>query len=115
MSTAILTRVVWVLLFVGVVYLIYRAGGFTADNMERTGKLFDTRGGNIMILVVLTMIFFSSGIGIGYHILGMVEAKTITSDNTMAVMLIQFVTGTAFGTALGALIQLLGGSKSQDK
>ena len=51
--------------------------------------------------------------GLGYHMLAMIEQKTLTADNTLAVMLIQFVTGGAFGTALGALIQLLGGSKEE--
>ena len=96
-----------------VVFLIYKSGGFNTESITRIGKIADTRGGNIMILVSLTVLFFGVAMGLGYHILAMVEAKSLTSDNTLAVMLVQFVTGTAFGTALGALIQLLGGSKAE--
>ena len=92
-----------------VVYLVYRAGGFNTDSIAKLGKVFDTRGGNILILTCFSMFFFLVAIGFGYHVLGMIEAKTLTPDNTTAMLLIQFVTGTAFGTSLGALIQLLGG------
>jgi hypothetical protein len=115
MVVSILTRIAWMLAAAFIVYLIYRGGGFNTDSLNKVGEIFASRGGNIIILVSLTVLFFGVAMGLGYHILAMVEQKTLTSDNTLAVMLIQFVTGTAFGTALGALIQLLGGSSPESK
>jgi len=111
---SMLTRAAWMIAAVAVVFLVYKTGGFNTESIATVGRIADTRGGNILILVSLTILFFGIAMGLGYHILAMIEAKTLTSDNTLAVMLVQFVTGGAFGTALGALIQLLGGSKGND-
>jgi hypothetical protein len=114
MMVSILTRIAWMLAAAGVAYLIYRGGGFNTVNLAKVGEILATHGGRILILFSLTVLFFGVAMGLGYHMLAMIEQKTLTSDNTIATMLLQFVFSTAFGTCLGALIQLLGGS-SPDK
>jgi hypothetical protein len=114
MINSLISRGVWFLALTALVYLVYKTGGFNNESIAKISKTLDTRGGNIIILVCFTMLFFTVGIGFGYHILGMIEAKGLSADNTMAALLVQFVTGSAFGTALGALIQLLGGSKDNN-
>jgi hypothetical protein len=107
--SSVYTRLIWcVFIFTILGYLLWK-GGITLESVERIGKVADTVGGRILILVTMTMLFFIVAAGYGYYVLDAVQAGTLRSDDTLAIMLIQFVTGTAFGTAMGALVSLLGG------
>lgn len=110
---SIFTRVVWVVIFGVIAYYGAKSGWFKFESVERFAKVLDTTGGKILILVILTMVFFSSAIGYGYYVMEALEQKTLTPDNALVNLLIQFVTGTAFGSSLGALISLLGSGKDK--
>jgi hypothetical protein len=77
------------------------------DQFRQFANAADTRGGNIAILAGLSVFFFCVGIGFSYYVVDLLEDKTITPDNTMVMLLIQWITGTAFGGTMGALIKTL--------
>ena len=53
MIMSILTRVAWMVAVGVVVFLVYRAGGFNTESIAKVGRIADTRGGNIIISVLL--------------------------------------------------------------
>jgi hypothetical protein len=88
-----------------VLWLLGRLPGI--DQFRQFANAADTRGGNIAILAGLSVFFFCVGIGFSYYVVDLLEDKTITPDNTMVMLLIQWITGTAFGGTMGALIKTL--------
>jgi hypothetical protein len=105
------TRVVWASLIAVLVGWVVWKNALTLEVIERTGKIVEGIGGKILILLFLTLVFFIAALSYGYYTLDAVQAGTIKGDDTLAIMLIEFVTGTAFGTSMGALVMLLGGDK----
>jgi hypothetical protein len=107
---AIITRLAWIGLAFGILYAIYKVGGFSIEALDKTAKAVDNPGGKILILAAFSLLFFGAAVGMVYHVLAMIEAKTLTSDNSIATMALQFIIGSAFSTSFGALIQQIGGS-----
>lgn len=101
LAFALLGLLVW--------YLLRSAAG-PVDAVTKLATALDSRGGNIIILVFFSLVFFISAMGLGYYLLDLMEQKLITPDNVLASSMFQFITGSAFGISIGALIQLLGGS-----
>jgi hypothetical protein len=75
-------------------------------------SIINSRGGNILILGVATLYFFKYSMYIFMDLLNMVKDKTITQDNAFALMAIQFITTSAFGGAMGALLKTMTGESS---
>lgn len=117
--TSAYTRLVWLALSILVILTIYsmaRHGEFVLEKLERFGRIIESGGGKIMLLSIMALIFFIAALGMAYYVMDSIQAGTLKPDDVTANMMIQFVTGSAFGTALGALINLLGGtSKQSDK
>ena len=110
-----ITRAFWAIVLVGGIYYLLHTKQISVEAVERVGNMMSTIGGQIFILVVFTFVFFVSAMGFGYYVIDAVQNKTLDPNDTMATVLIEFVTGTAFGTSLGALIQLIGASKGLPK
>lgn len=81
------------------------------DSIKSLIAVMDSKGGNISVLVVMSIFFFWSGMKMFYVLLSMMQAKTLTADNAFALMGLQFVTGTAFGGAFGALLKTMTGTE----
>jgi len=79
---------------------------------EFTGIL-NSRGGNIIILSLSSVYFFRYSMYIFLDLLHMVKEKTISEDNAFALMAIQFVTTTAFGGSMGALLKTMTGESTK--
>lgn len=75
-------------------------------------SVLNTRGGNIFVLALASAYFFRYSMYMFNMLLGMVRDKTISEDNAFALMAIQFVTTTAFGGAMGALLKTMTGESS---
>ena len=93
------------MLIIVALYLLGRLPGI--DQFKQFASIADTHGGNIAILTCMSVFFFAVGIGFSYYVVDLLEDKTITPDNTMIMLLIQWITGTAFGGTMGALIKTL--------
>jgi hypothetical protein len=82
------------------------------DSIQKFVAIINSRGGNIVILTVASVYFFRYSMYLFMHLLEMVQAKTITEDNAFGLMAIQFVTTSAFGGAMGALLKTMTGESS---
>jgi|SRR6516164_9332551 len=94
-----------VLVAIFVLYLLGKLPGM--DQFKQFATVADTHGGNIAILAFFSIFFFCVGLAFSYYVVDLLEDKTITPDNTMVMLLIQWITGTAFGGTMGALIKTL--------
>src|ERR1017187_8225960 len=75
--------------------------------------ILNSRGGNILVLVLAAVYFFRYSMILFWELLRMVSNKTVTPDNAFAMMAIQFVTTGAFGGAMGALLKTMTGESSK--
>lgn len=77
--------------------------------------ILNSRGGNILILTMLTLTFFQASMRWFYYVMGLLQSKSITPDNAVLIAGISFVTGTAFGSAIGALLSALTGQDGRSR
>lgn len=71
------------------------------------------KGGHILILVVLTVMFFRAAMELLYFSLANIVDGKIDSQNALLVQGFQFVTGTAFGASIGALLTSMNASNER--
>ena len=108
------TRLIWLALTLLFAWLIFRPASEAVEKLDHLGKVLESTGGKILLLTMMAMIFFVASMGFFFYVLDAIQAGTLKDDDVMVNMLVQFMTGTAFGTALGALINMLGvGTKPQ--
>jgi hypothetical protein len=77
--------------------------------------MLNDRGGNILVLVLLSTWFFSTAVQMFYWALNKMSAKTLLPENAILLMGFQFVCGVAFGGAFGALLKSMTGSDSSSR
>ena len=75
----------------------------------------NSRGGNILILSVASIYFFSHSIRLFYLLMDYSKDGKIGQDNAFALMGLQFATSTAFGGAFGALLKTMTGENSKSR
>lgn len=73
-------------------------------------SMIDTKGGNILILVVLVFYFYHDTARTYVHLLELINTGKITADNGIALNALTFSTG-AFGAVSGALLKVMSGSE----
>lgn len=73
------------------------------------------RGGNIVVLSLLSAWFFSISVRIFYYSFELLSQKRLEPDNAILLMAVQFVTSSAFGSSFGALLKTMTGSDSQTR
>lgn len=72
-------------------------------------NVLNTKGGNLLLLAMMSGWFFWEALKLNYHLIYMVSNHQITADNAIALQGITFVTGTAFGGAFGAFLKGMSG------
>jgi hypothetical protein len=82
------------------------------ESISKFVAMINSRGGNIVILSVASIYFFKYSMYLFLHLLEMVKNNTITESNAFGLMAIQFVTTSAFGGAMGALLKTMTGESS---
>ncbi len=83
------------------------------DNIKDFVAALNSRGGNLLILVCLTVWFFHAAVEFFYRTLWMIENKALTPDNALVVNGWTFITGVAFGGSFAALLKSMTGSDSK--
>jgi uncharacterized membrane protein len=78
-------------------------------------SVLNTRGGQILVLSVMSMTFFFSTLLVIVLILSGIKSGTLREDNSIALLAIQFCTTGAFGGTMGAMLTLLTGEKAAPK
>lgn len=84
----------------------------STKSIQHFVSIINSRGGNIIILAASSVYFFKYSMYIFMDLLSMVKDKTISEDNAFALMAIQFVTTSAFGASMGALLKTMTGESS---
>jgi hypothetical protein len=82
------------------------------DSIQKFVAVINSRGGNIVILTCSSIYFFRYSMYLFMNLLEMVKNKTISEDNAFALMAIQFITTSAFGGSMGALLKTMTGESS---
>ncbi len=79
------------------------------EALRSTAEVLNTKGGNILLLTGMSMIFFFIGMRFIYWSVDMIIDGKLTADNAMALTGVSWVTGTVFGGAFGALLKTMTG------
>lgn len=88
---------------------VYLTKRFEPRAIRELVSIVNTKGGNILLLAVMSLIFFISSMTFFYYSLSLIVNKQITPDNAILLMGVQFATSSAFGGSFGALIAILSG------
>jgi hypothetical protein len=95
--------------------LILKFGYPTKEAMHYLVELANTKGGSIILLGGMSMFFFIVGIRLVYWSANMEIDHKLESDNAMVLSAMQWITGSAFGGAFGAMIKTMTGEDVSKK
>lgn len=84
-------------------------------SVQKLIGIMNDRGGNLVQLLFLTIYFFKWSVWFFIYSMNKVENGNLTKDDTIMIMAITFVTGTAFGGAWGAFLKTMTGTDSQTR
>lgn len=87
------------------------ASGSVSDVLQ----MLNSRGGNIAVLAVMSLVFFRAATHMYYVVLAQIQAGTLREDNAIALTGLQFITSTAFGGSMGALLKTMTGDSSSSR
>jgi hypothetical protein len=109
-----MTRWDFYIIFVVLVYTFLKVINKlpAVESIRRLMSALDDRGGNIVVLVALTVWFFAQAIYMFYFAINMIGSGKIDGKDAVLLMGLQFVTGVAFGGSFGALLKTLNGQVS---
>lgn len=78
----------------------------TTPQLQDVMTILNSRGGNILVLAMLTVYFFYRAEHMYYVVLAQIQASSITADNGIALNGLSFDTGVA-SAAFGALLKTM--------
>lgn len=111
----------WVTLALGGLFVTYLLVGSWMKKLPSTSSIgefitiLNSRGGNILVLAVMSLYFFRQAMILFYAMLAQIQAGTLKENNALALMAVQFVTSSAFGGAMGALLKTMTGESSASR
>lgn len=82
----------------------------SADSWRAFVNVFDSKGGNILILLAGTIYSFRAAMRLFYHAIELAVEGKLDKENTILMMGLTFVCGTVFGQFSGALMKTMHGS-----
>jgi type IV secretory pathway VirB6-like protein len=85
----------------------------STTSIQEFVAVVNSRGGNILVLAAASVYFFKYSMYVFMHLLSMVRDKSISESNAFGLMAIQYVTTSAFGGAMGALLKTMTGESSK--
>ena len=93
------------LVFVGILYWMQRLP--TVETYRQASQVAETHGGQIIILTCLALFFFLVSMGFVYYTMDALIDGTIKPDNALVMVIITWITSSAFGATMGALIKTM--------
>ena len=89
--------------------LIYTKRAPSVSSIREFVDIFSDRGGVIVMLGALSIYFFISAMRLFYVAITLMGDNKLDPQNSIILMGIQFVTGTAFGGSFGAMLKTMNG------
>ena len=99
------TALVFLLVFV----LIYTKRLPSIQGLIDCANVLNSKGGNLLLLAMMSAWFFYEALHFSDRLITLMITKQLTTDNAIALSMFNFVTGTAFGGAFGALLKGMSG------
>lgn len=93
-------------IFLAIMFMWYKGRMPSTGQLQDLTTILNSRGGNILILIIASVYFFHRAEIMYYAVVEMIKAGTIGSDNGIALNGLTFDTG-AFGSAFGALLKTM--------
>ena len=88
---------------------LIKAGAISVQAVQELANVVNTKGGNILVLMGLTLIFFFTGIGLIFWSLNRMLEDKLTADNAVLMMGLSWVLGTAFGGSFSSMLKVMSG------
>lgn len=82
----------------------------STEAVRRLTSMLDDRGGNILVLVVLTSWFVVMTVKMFYFAIDQIANKHVTADNAILLMALNTIASGFAGTCFGALLKTMSGS-----
>lgn len=101
--------------FLVFVWSVLQARGKTpsVSSLQDLASAINSRGGNIIVLLGLTLIFHLTGMRFIYYVIGQIELGKVTASDAIVALGVTYITGTCFGGAFGALLKTMTGESSK--
>lgn len=90
-------------------FMAYRKVLPSVQAVQDLATLVNTKGGNILVLLFLTMVFFFTGVGLIYWALNRMQEGKLAADNAVLMMGLSWVLGTAFGGSFSSMLKVMSG------
>jgi len=93
--------------------LLYSRRAPSIDSVRQFVNLFNSRGGNILVLLWCTIYSFRVAMRLFYHLIELVASGKIDQKDGIVQVAIAFATATVFGMFSGALIKTMTGHEGE--
>lgn len=87
----------------------------TIDSLHALAEVVNSRGGNILVLIGLTVFFFMVSVKLFYKVIDFEVGGYIKQDDAFVLMALQFVMGTMTGGFSAALLKTMNGESSRSR
>jgi hypothetical protein len=89
--------------------LIYTKRLPSIQGLIDCANVLNSKGGNLLLLALMSGWFFYEALHFSDRLITLMINKQLSTDNAIALSMFNFVTGTAFGGAFGALLKGMSG------
>lgn len=81
----------------------------SVDALQEFASMLNSKGGNILVLAGLSLLFFETAVHMTYWCLDRMNEGKLTVDNAVMMMGLTFITGSCFGGAFSSMLKVMSG------
>jgi hypothetical protein len=85
----------------------------SVDSIQALAAVTNSKGGNILVLGTMSLIFFFTAMRLTYWCLDRMIDGKLTADNAVVMMGLTFVTGSAFGGSFSSMLKAMSGENAK--
>jgi hypothetical protein len=79
------------------------------SSLQGFADLLNSKGGNILVLLILSLLFFETGVRMIYWCLERAIEGKLNADNAVMMMGVTFITGSCFGGSFSSMLKVMSG------
>ena len=100
------------LIVMGLTFALFYKGKMPSVSSFRDFiNIWNSRGGNIVLLSAMTWYFFRASMRMFYHLVALISTGKLDSKEGITQLFVAFATNTAFSFCFGALVKTMTGSE----